>query len=224
MSYIGAAALLFAVAVLSSCARQSMRVTAADGPCVIEGTVIYEDGRPANRAIVSARPTGQFMGAKVPSADTDELGHFQIKHLWLGEFAVTAKKEDEGYPDVSSGFYSEGKIERITLTSPLQPATVTLLLGPKAGWNVRASLREQRDHALSMTLRAQLLGSTDLRLVRSAGEQRQHDLHPIERLLNLPRPRRAARYLLRIQPNVKPFPPEVTEQPLGKLRPVFSSV
>jgi hypothetical protein len=36
------------------------------------------------------------MGAKIPSAITDELGHFQINHLWLGKFAVSAKKEDEG--------------------------------------------------------------------------------------------------------------------------------
>jgi hypothetical protein len=133
MSQIGAVALLLAGAVLSSCARQSVRVTAADGPCVIEGTVIYEDGRPANRAIVSASPTDRGIVAKVPSADTDELGHFQIKHLWLGKFAVSAKKEDEGYPDTSGGFYSDGNIDRITLTSPLQPATVTILLGPKAG-------------------------------------------------------------------------------------------
>ena len=50
------------------------------------------------------------MAAIVPSAETDELGHFQIKHLWLGKFAVTAKKEDEGYRDTSSGFYKDGKI------------------------------------------------------------------------------------------------------------------
>jgi hypothetical protein len=133
MSHKSAAALLFAAAVLSSCARSGTRVVVADGPCVIEGTVIYEDGRPASRAIVSAFPTDGGMGEKVPSADTDELGHFQIKHLWLGKFAVSAKKEDEGYPDTSSSFYSDGKIERAMLTSPLQSVTVTMLLGPKAG-------------------------------------------------------------------------------------------
>jgi Carboxypeptidase regulatory-like domain len=92
MSRIVASILLLAAAVLSSCARQNVRVTAADGPCEIEGTVIYEDGRPANHATVSAFPTDRGLVAKVPSADTDELGHFHIKHLWLGKFAVTAKK------------------------------------------------------------------------------------------------------------------------------------
>jgi hypothetical protein len=47
----------------------------------------------------------------MPSADTDGMGHFHIKHLWLGTFAVTARKEDEGYPDISSGFYSDGIVD-----------------------------------------------------------------------------------------------------------------
>ena len=100
------------VAVLCSCARPlSMQIVAADGgPGPIDGTLIYEDGRPAKGATVSALPTDRGMAAIVPSAETDELGHFQIKHLWLGKFAVTAKKEDEGYPDTSSGFYKDGKI------------------------------------------------------------------------------------------------------------------
>ena len=126
--------LILAATILSSCARQpDLRVRAADGPCVIEGTVINEHGLPAYRATVFARPMDGGMAAKVPSADTDAMGQFQIKHLWPGRFEVTAKKEDEGYPDTSGYFYSDGKIDRITLTSPLQPATVTILLGPKAG-------------------------------------------------------------------------------------------
>ena len=125
---------LFVAAVLSSCARRpTLRVVAADGPGLIEGTVIYEDGQPAKGATVSAQPTDRGMVAKVPSADTDELGHFQIKHLWLGKFEVTAKKEDEGYPDTSSYFYSDSKIAPITLSLSHPSATDTILLGPKAG-------------------------------------------------------------------------------------------
>jgi hypothetical protein len=126
--------LTLAATILSSCARQhGLKLRAADGPCVIDGTVIDERGLPAYRATVSAFPMDGGMAAKVPSADTDEMGHFQLKHLWLGRFEVTAKKEDEGYPDSGSYFYSDGKTDRVTLTSPLQPATVTILLGPKAG-------------------------------------------------------------------------------------------
>jgi hypothetical protein len=61
------------------------------------------------------------------------MGHFQINHLWLGKFAVTAKKEDEGYPDTNSGFYSDSKIAPITLSLSHPSATDTILLGPKAG-------------------------------------------------------------------------------------------
>ena len=99
-------------AVMSSCApQQTVRVVEADeGPGLIERTVIYEDGRPAKGATVSAFPLDRALAAKVPSADSNELGHFRIDHLWLGKFAVTAKKEDEGYPDTSSGFYRDGKV------------------------------------------------------------------------------------------------------------------
>jgi hypothetical protein len=126
---------LFITALMSSCARQqAVRVVAADeGPGLIEGTVIYEDGRPAKGATVSAFPLERALAAKVPSADTNELGHFQINHLWLGEFAVTAKKENEGYPDTNSGFYSDNKIAPITLSLSHPSATDTILLGPKAG-------------------------------------------------------------------------------------------
>jgi hypothetical protein len=127
--------LLFMAAVLSSCARQpSVRIVAADeGPGLIEGTVIYEDGRPAKGATVSAFPLDRGLAAKVPSADTDELGHFQINHLWLGKFAVTAKKEAEGYPDTNNYFYSDRKIVPVVLSLSNPSATDTILLGPKAG-------------------------------------------------------------------------------------------
>lgn len=131
---IGAIPLLVG-AVLCSCGRQpALRVVAADEDLgLIEGTVVYEDGRPTKGATVSAFPLDRGLAAKVPSADTDELGHFQIDHLWLGTFAVTAKKEDEGYPDMISAFYSDSKIAPITLSLSHPSASDTIVLGPKAG-------------------------------------------------------------------------------------------
>jgi hypothetical protein len=58
---------------------------------------------------------------------------FVSSRLWLGQFAVTAKKEDEGYPDTNSSFYSVHKIAPITLSPSHLSATETILLGPKAG-------------------------------------------------------------------------------------------
>jgi hypothetical protein len=126
---------LFLAATLSSCGRQpAVRVVAADeGAGLIEGIVIYEDGRPVKSATVSAFPLDRAIGAKVPSIDTDELGHFRINHLWFGKFAVTAKKEDEAYPDTGNGFYSENQIPPTTLSISHPSATDTIVLGPKAG-------------------------------------------------------------------------------------------
>ena len=109
-----------------------MNVAAAERPGLIEGTVIYEDGRPVMNATVSASPTEGLIG-KIPSTDTDEMGHFWIKHLWLVRYEATAKKEDEGYPDMPSYFYDDGKTDRVALTVRQPSATVTVLLGPKAG-------------------------------------------------------------------------------------------
>src|SRR5260370_13507725 len=91
------AVLLIMAAVMNSCARQQpVRVVAADeGPGLIEGTVIYEDGRPAKGATVSAGPLDRVLAAKGPSADTNELGPFPINPLWLGTLSVVSKKEDE---------------------------------------------------------------------------------------------------------------------------------
>ena len=102
---------------------------------LIDGTVIYEDGKPVKGATVYAVPLGRPMAAVIPHADSDETGYFaiHISRSWFGRFAVAAKKEDEDYPDMSQQFYSDGKFETVTLTSRHRAATVTIRLGPKAG-------------------------------------------------------------------------------------------
>jgi hypothetical protein len=102
---------------------------------LIDGTVVYEDGRPTQGATVSACPLGRPMSTIIPQAETDETGYFRIDipSSWFGKFAVAAKKEDEDYPDMSKQFYSDGKFETITLTSGHPAETVMIRLGPKAG-------------------------------------------------------------------------------------------
>jgi hypothetical protein len=101
----------------------------------IDGTVLYEDGRPTKGATVYASPLGRPIIGIIPHADTDETGYFRIAipSSWFGKFAVAAKKEDEDYPDMSTQFYSDGKFETITLTSGHPTQTVAIHLGPKAG-------------------------------------------------------------------------------------------
>lgn len=102
---------------------------------LIEGTVLYEDGRPVPGATVYADPLGIGLGAVIPHADTDTGGNFtiHIHRSWFGRFAVTAEKATEDFPPTHYQFYSDGKFETVTLTSEHPSATTTIRLGPKAG-------------------------------------------------------------------------------------------
>ena len=132
------AAWLIVATVLSSGAQQRsvkpLAQTEADTG-LIDGTVIYEDGRPVKGATVYAVPLGRPMAAIIPHAETDETGYFviHVSRSWFGKFVVAAKKEDEDYPDMSRQFYSDGRFETVTLTPRHRAATVTIRLGPKAG-------------------------------------------------------------------------------------------
>lgn len=100
---------------------------------IIEGKVFYEDGRPAKGATAYAVPIDRPLGGIVPHAETDEAGYFAIRELTSGKYAVAAEKEDEGYPDMSNSFYSDGKLETVILTIEHPRKTVAIELGPKAG-------------------------------------------------------------------------------------------
>jgi len=130
------ASLLFAAIVLGLCAQQAGKgqLPAADADAgVIDGTVRYEDGNPVNGATVYAQPMDRMMHAIVPHAETDETGHFAIRHLDLGKYAVAGEKQDEDYPNMSMQFYDEGKAKTVTLTPRHFAASVSIQLGPKAG-------------------------------------------------------------------------------------------
>jgi hypothetical protein len=101
---------------------------------LIEGTVVHPDGKPVNGAIAYADPLGRPVGIVLPHDKTDKAGHFTIRIpvAWFGRFAVTAKKEDEDYPEMNQ-FYSKGKFQTVILTLRDPTARVTIRLGPKAG-------------------------------------------------------------------------------------------
>jgi hypothetical protein len=100
---------------------------------LIDGTVVNEEGKAVKGATVTGFPTDRGISGKVPHAYTVETGHFAIRDLWWGEYAVSGMKEDEDYPDVSGAFYSDQIQPRIRLTAEHPTATVTIRLGPKAG-------------------------------------------------------------------------------------------
>jgi hypothetical protein len=98
----------------------------------IEGVVTYEDGTPVRGATAYASPIDRGMAGIVPSSATDENGHFVIQSLWLGKFQVSAKKEEEGYPELTYAF-NVGMTKDVALTETNPTASVSLRLGPKAG-------------------------------------------------------------------------------------------
>jgi hypothetical protein len=98
----------------------------------IEGVVTYEDGAPVRGATAYAHPADRPIAGIVPHADTDENGHFVIRQLWLGKFRVSAKKEDEAYPELTFAF-NVGMTKEVVLSESSPAADVSLRLGPKAG-------------------------------------------------------------------------------------------
>jgi hypothetical protein len=111
--------LLLVALILGFRTRLGTRTFAAtdENSGVIEGTVRYENGNPADGATVYASPMGRPMAAIIPQATTDETGHFAISHLWWGKYAVAAEKLDEDYPDMSKQFYSDGEFETVFLSA-----------------------------------------------------------------------------------------------------------
>jgi hypothetical protein len=70
----------------------------------IEGTVVDNNGQPISGSIVYAAKT-DFVTGTIPVALTDKLGKFTLKSLPPGIYKLSAKKEDDGYPDPESAFH-----------------------------------------------------------------------------------------------------------------------
>jgi hypothetical protein len=101
---------------------------------IIRGVVLDANDQPVEDARVRANFTGGFSGI-VPSGRTDKSGHFVIRRLGLGEWYVTASKEQDGYPDESNAFYSGFNSAPVTvdLDAENPERFVTVHLGKKAG-------------------------------------------------------------------------------------------
>jgi hypothetical protein len=112
----------------------------------VHGTVINEEGKPVKGAKVKAYPTDRGPGMALPSAFTDEAGHYTIRRLWWGKLWVYGMKEDEDYPDLGMGIYLGSRLVLpITLDSRHPSAKVNIRLGPKAGvliGNVREAVTD----------------------------------------------------------------------------------
>jgi hypothetical protein len=119
--------------VLTVLATVAVVVAAEEYLGSVGGTVVNEEGKPVEGAIIKAYPTDRGLSYVLPSDVSDRTGHFLVRHLWWGKFAVCGKKEDEGYRDPCGGLTDGFPFPRITLKPRHPKAVVTLRLGPKAG-------------------------------------------------------------------------------------------
>jgi hypothetical protein len=132
MKRVGTATMLLTIC-LAVHGQQSKPPHADENEGVIQGTLIYEDGKPVKDATVHAEPLDRAMTGIVPYATTDKNGHFVVAHLLLGKYAVGGEKPDEGYPNMTIPFYSDFKFDTVVVSSRNPVANVRVHLGPKAG-------------------------------------------------------------------------------------------
>ena len=103
----------------------------------ITGVVLNERGAPVAQAQVLASKMGvQRAGSSVLQYhEADAEGGFTIENLSWGIYRVSAKKEDEGYPDPGFGLCTEHdeSIPVVTLKAASPTASVSIHLRPKAG-------------------------------------------------------------------------------------------
>lgn len=96
---------------------------------IIEGTVLNEKDEPVTKALVSVDDGMPTIGV-TQYVPTDEKGYFTIDHLAWGNYKVFAKKESEGYPDISWAFYSNNVFQSVSLSEASPNAEVTIRIGP----------------------------------------------------------------------------------------------
>jgi hypothetical protein len=102
---------------------------------VINGYVLNEEGRPVGKADVYAQPTKAAWAGRLPSGRSDSSGRFTI-HVWHPtEYAVTAVKEKDGYPDTYNSFYGPPTVTWpiVTIGEWQTHHEVTVYLGPSLG-------------------------------------------------------------------------------------------
>jgi hypothetical protein len=100
----------------------------------VTGTVVDESSQPINQAQVCSvvylvlKPNRSQSNSTCVT-HTDETGQFEIDHLPMGTYTITASKNDDGYAELGQGT----PMPEVTLT-PEQPlASVIVKLGPKQG-------------------------------------------------------------------------------------------
>jgi hypothetical protein len=101
---------------------------------VVKGQVLNLEGLPVPHAIVTANIVPSREG-NVPSTLADEAGKFSLQLERTGKYLISARQEEEGYPDRSLTAYGPPAVPlpEVVIEEGLVEQSVTIYLGPKAG-------------------------------------------------------------------------------------------
>jgi len=99
----------------------------------IRGTVLAEDGSPVADAHVYADVMQGSKILTVLNENTDDLGIFTFSRLGLGEYRVSADKQEAGYLSTRPDIFISKPALTIVLTPDTPIADTTIQFGPKAG-------------------------------------------------------------------------------------------
>ena len=98
------------------------------------GVVVDLGGKPVSGATVVAWPPDRAGPTLFTGPRTDGQGKFTMENLSPGLYWVVAIKENEGYPDATSTFYSPpAKVTELTVQAGRVAKGVVVRVGPKAG-------------------------------------------------------------------------------------------
>jgi hypothetical protein len=114
-------------------------VSAAQSPDgSIRGTVLAEGGSPVADAHVYAEVMQGDVIQTVLDANTDDSGMFAFTHLGLGEYRLSAEKQESGYLSTRPDIFSSRSPFLVSLTSDTPTFSTVLRFAPKAaiitGW------------------------------------------------------------------------------------------
>jgi carboxypeptidase family protein len=104
----------------------------------IRGTVLAEDGSPIADAHVSAEAMRGNVIQTVLDVNTDDYGIFVFAHLAMGEYRLSAEKQESGYLSTRPDIFSSRSPFLVSLTSDTPMFSTVIRFAPKAavitGW------------------------------------------------------------------------------------------